>query len=136
MSNLELSKCCKAPASVRGGGEGTSYYVCGTCHRDCDLYQSDVNASEHSKKDQELESNQPQVSSTYKVLGETRSSNTSKSKVTAGELKSALYKCCLHTVLAELRKVQHEQSIAGAAGPSRWYVDNRISEIDKELEEM
>ena len=34
----ELSKCHKAPVSVRGSGEGTHYWVCGTCHRPCDLY--------------------------------------------------------------------------------------------------
>lgn len=33
-----LSDCHKAPISVRGNDEGTSYYVCGTCHKPCDLY--------------------------------------------------------------------------------------------------
>lgn len=37
-----LSNCHKVPVSVRGGGEGTSYYVCGTCHKPCDFHVVDT----------------------------------------------------------------------------------------------
>lgn len=33
---IERSACHDAPMSVISGGEGTSYYRCGTCHRPCD----------------------------------------------------------------------------------------------------
>ncbi len=35
--NIEASKCCKAPARIQSGDEGTNYYVCSSCNSPCDL---------------------------------------------------------------------------------------------------
>lgn len=37
MPQKDTSACHNAPVSVRGGDEGTSYYVCGVCHKPCDI---------------------------------------------------------------------------------------------------
>lgn len=37
-SPAQVSRCCHAPAEVRGDLEGTSYYVCGKCGQATDLW--------------------------------------------------------------------------------------------------